>query len=184
MLKAANSTGAKYLFDCRKSGAEYDLGDSTYTCGRRTDCIKLWALLKFHGLQGLGKQVEDKVDVLQYFVQKIKQKKHFLLACDPWPFNVNFFFVPERLLSKMIDSGVDMDSSTPQIPDELSKELAEVSVQLKLVLQKSGEMLIPYQPISNQKADCFRFVLAGNKSFTREDVDRVLEVMGEYGSSL
>jgi len=62
LLKAANSSGAKYLFDCRENGAEYDLGDASYTCGRRTDSIKLWALLKFHGPDGLGKQLEQKVD--------------------------------------------------------------------------------------------------------------------------
>jgi len=184
LLKAANSSGAKYLFDCRKNGAEYDLGDASYTCGRRTDSIKLWALLKFHGPDGLGRQLEQKVDVLDYLVKKIKEKNNFLLACDPWPFNVNFFFVPEHLGTKMIQSGVDMDSSNPQIGEHLSKELADVSVRLKLVLHQNGEMMIPYQPISNQEADCFRIVLAGYKPFTEGDVDRVLELMEQYGNSL
>eukprot|EP00579_Thalassiosira_antarctica_P032459 CAMPEP_0201994646 /NCGR_PEP_ID=MMETSP0905-20130828/2415_1 /ASSEMBLY_ACC=CAM_ASM_000554 /TAXON_ID=420261 /ORGANISM="Thalassiosira antarctica, Strain CCMP982" /LENGTH=684 /DNA_ID=CAMNT_0048549659 /DNA_START=126 /DNA_END=2177 /DNA_ORIENTATION=- len=45
-LRDANAAGAKYLFDPRKNGAEYDLGDLSYTCGRRTDAVKLWALWK------------------------------------------------------------------------------------------------------------------------------------------
>lgn len=183
-MKAANSSGAKYLFDSRKNGAEYDLGDASYTCGRRTDSIKLWALLKFHGPDGLGKQLEQKVDMLGFLVEKIKQKKNFLLACDPCPFNVNFFFVPERLRAKMIQSGVDMGSPNPQITKDLSKELADVSVRLKLVLHQNGEMMIPYQPISNQEADCFRIVLAGYKTFTEADINRVLELMEQYGKSL
>ena len=183
-MKAANSSGAKYLFDCRKSGAEYDLGDTSFTCGRRTDSIKLWALLKFHGPDGLGKQLEEKVDVLDYLVDKIRENKYFMLACDPWPFNVNFFFVPERIRIAMKKCGVDINSSTPHIPPELSKELGDISVQLKLMLHHSGEMLIPYQPISNQEADCFRIVLAGYKPFSKEDVDRVIQLIEKYGNTL
>jgi len=39
-LRNANAHGAKYLFDPRKNGAEYDLGDLSYTCGRsmRSSC--------------------------------------------------------------------------------------------------------------------------------------------------
>ncbi|KAL7458358.1 hypothetical protein ACHAXS_000424, partial [Conticribra weissflogii] len=48
-LRNANATGAKYLFDPRKNGAEYDLGDLSYTCGRRTDAVKLWAMGKYYG---------------------------------------------------------------------------------------------------------------------------------------
>eukprot|EP00956_Cyclotella_meneghiniana_P016582 scaffold26236_cov82-Cyclotella_meneghiniana.AAC.1 len=40
-LRNANAAGAKYLFDPRKNGAEYDLGDLSYTCGRRTDAVKV-----------------------------------------------------------------------------------------------------------------------------------------------
>jgi hypothetical protein len=183
-LKATNSSGAKYLFDLRKSGAEYDLGDTSFTCGRRTDSIKLWALLKFHGPDGLGKQLEEKVDVLGYLVDKIRENKHFMLACDPWPFNVNFYFVPERIRMAMINCGVDTNSPTPHIPLELSKELGDISVQLKLRLHHSGEMLIPYQPISNQEADCFRIVLAGYKPFSKEDVHMVIDLIDKYGNTL
>ena len=91
LLRASNSTGAKYLFDPRKNGAGYDLGDSTYTCGRRPDAIKLWALWKYHGRDGLGERVDQKVDSFAVFAQLIQQHDAFMLACEPWPFNVNFF---------------------------------------------------------------------------------------------
>eukprot|EP00553_Chaetoceros_curvisetus_P004235 CAMPEP_0204628500 /NCGR_PEP_ID=MMETSP0717-20131115/15979_1 /ASSEMBLY_ACC=CAM_ASM_000666 /TAXON_ID=230516 /ORGANISM="Chaetoceros curvisetus" /LENGTH=632 /DNA_ID=CAMNT_0051645129 /DNA_START=46 /DNA_END=1944 /DNA_ORIENTATION=+ len=191
ILKAANSSGAKYLFDSRKNGAEYDLGDASYTCGRRTDAIKLWALWKFHGPHGIGKSLEEKVDSLQYFVKRVKERRNFMLACDPWPFNVNFFYIPERIRQRLLDIGVDTtnnsnehDDVLPEIPHDISEELAKVSVELKLRLHQSGEMLIPYQPLSNQKADCFRIVLAGYKPFDDSDVEKVLDLMERYGKDL
>ncbi len=184
ILKAANSSGAKYLFDCRKNGAECDLGDTTYTCGRKADSIKLWALWKYYGPHGIGQIVEKKADSLSSFVRMIQDHKSFMLACNPWPFNVNFYFLPRRIQNMLRESGVDTTSENPVIPDEISRQLAVVSVQLKLKLHQSGEMLIPYQPISNQTADCFRLVLAGKKTFTESDYRRILELMLDYGCSL
>lgn len=184
ILRAANSAGAKYLFDSRKNGAEFDLGDGSYTCGRRPDVIKLWAQLKFYGADGLGRMLESKVDALKVLTYKIQQSEKFMLACNPWPFNVNFFYIPERIRHQLIASNVDIASSNPIIPDEISNELSQISVALKLRLHKSGVMLIPYQPLSNQKADCFRIVIAGKKTLTIADIDKMLALMDQYGCNL
>merc|ERR1712038_479408 len=197
ILKAANSSGAKYLFDHRKNGAEYDLGDASYTCGRRTDAIKLWALWKFRGPSGIGRLLEDKVDSLRYFARRVRERRQFVLSCDPWPFNVNFFYVPERIRRRLSEIGIEIDASAakatsastyndvlPKIPHDISEELAKVSVELKLRLHQSGQMLIPYQPLSNQRADCFRIVLAGYKTFSETDVEDVLNLMEHYGRDL
>ena len=111
LLKSSNSTGARYLFDPRKNGADYDLGDSTYTCGRRTDAIKLWALWKYHGRQGLGKRVDDKVDSLAILINLIQQHGSFMLACEPWPFNINFFYLPPRIRRALKARGIPTDRS-------------------------------------------------------------------------
>ena len=184
ILKAANSSGAKYLFDKRKNGAEYDLGDASYTCGRRTDAIKLWALWKYYGPRGIGKMLEAKVDALQLLAQRVRESDRFMLACEPWPFNVNFFYLPERFRQRVLECGVDIESDNPEIPHDISRDLADVSVKLKLRLHQSGEMLIPYQPLSNQEADCFRIVLAGNKPFDEKDIETVLDLMDKYGHDL
>ncbi|EED87801.1 predicted protein, partial [Thalassiosira pseudonana CCMP1335] len=96
-LRNANAAGARYLFDPRKNGAEYDLGDLSYTCGRRTDAVKLWALWKYYGRAGLGARVDQKVDELEMFVRELRKRPGFALACKPWPFNVNFFYFPPRI---------------------------------------------------------------------------------------
>lgn len=184
ILKEANSSGAKYLFDTRKHGAEYDLGDGSYTCGRRTDAIKLWALWKYHGRDGIGRLLEQKVDSLKCLTQKIRQNDKFMLACQSWSFNVNFFYIPGRIRKRLLECGVDLELESPVIPQDISKELADISVKLKLRLHQSGEMLIPYQPISNQEADCFRLVLAGYKQFSEDDVCNVLELLDKYGHDL
>jgi len=184
ILKASNSSNAKYLFDSRKNGADFDIGDAMYTCGRKTDAVKIWAMMKFYGMSGLGKQVDDKVDSLQYFAQRIREHDSFMLACDPWPFNVNFFFLPKRIRTMLKDLDISTDQSNPVLPDEVSDELSKITVNLKLLMHEAGVMLIPYQPISNQRADCFRLVLAGKKDFGKKDVDHILTIMEKFGSDV
>ena len=186
LLRASNSTGAKYLFDPRKNGAEYDLGDSTYTCGRRPDAIKLWALWKYHGRDGLGERVDQKVDSLAILAELIQNHDAFMLACEPWPFNINFFYLPPRIYLALKERNISIDrrKSCPVLPDDISKDLARVSVQLKLRLHEAGEMLIPFQPLNDQKADCFRLVLAGDKMLSRKDFAKLLSTMDRYGRDL
>jgi glutamate/tyrosine decarboxylase-like PLP-dependent enzyme len=184
VLKAANSTNAKHLFDPRKNGAKHDLGDASYTCGRRTDAIKLWAMWKFYGAQGIGQIVEQKVDAMKQLSKTLVESDKFMLACEPWAFNVNFFYLPDRIRQRLVECGVDLESSDPEIPHDISLDLANVHVQLKLRLHQSGEMMIPYQPLSNQEADCFRIVLAGNKPFSENDIEHALELIDKYGRGL
>lgn len=184
MLKAANGCNAKYLFDPRKNGAQYDLGDGSYTCGRRTDAIKFWAQWKFYGIEGIAKMVEDKADAIKSIDRKIVDSDNFMLACETWAFNANFFYLPERIRNRLIEAGVDLKCNDPDIPHDIAVELADIHVQLKLRLHQSGKMMIPYQPLSNQEADCFRIVLAGKKSFAEEDIDNALALMHKYGHDL
>mmetsp|Transcript_4289 Transcript_4289/g.9244 ORF Transcript_4289/g.9244 Transcript_4289/m.9244 type:complete len:696 (+) Transcript_4289:285-2372(+) len=196
-LRNANAAGAKYLFDPRKNGAEYDLGDLSYTCGRRTDAVKLWAMWKYYGRLGLGARVDQKVDELQLFVDELNRRQSFCLACKPWPFNVNFFYFPPRIRDKLMERGLipfhdnnrigneeNWVHRFIEVPEDIAQELAEVSVTLKLRLHEAGEMIIPYQPLTNQKADCFRLVLAGKKNFSVADINHILDTMEKYGADL
>lgn len=184
LMKSASSTGAKYLFDTRKHGAEYDLGDDTFTCGRRSDALKFWALWKYHGLGGLNDRINSKVDALSQFACAVRGSDAFALACKPWPFNVNFFYLPKRMRILLKKRRIQTDGNELYLPDDLSEEMANVSVTLKLRLHESGEMIIPYQPLSNQKADCFRLVLAGMKTFEDADINRLMSMMDRFGADL
>lgn len=167
-MRNASAAGAKYLFDPRKNGAEYDLGDLSYTCGRRTDAVKLWALWKYYGKSGLGQRVDQKVDELELFVEEVQRRESFALACKPWPFNVNFFYFPPRIRRILTERGIlpieswsskeanAMDDYI-QIPDDIAEDLSNVSVTLKLRLHEAGEMIIPYQVSDFGYRECILF---------------------------
>jgi len=96
-------------------------------------------------MSALGDQVDKKADALKEFASKIQQHDNFILACEPWPFNVNFFYIPKRI-KKMLDlERVPLNINNPILPDYISNELAKITVKLKLLLHEAGEMLIPYQ---------------------------------------
>jgi len=45
-------------------------------------------------------------------------------------------------------------------------------------------IILALQPLNNQKADCFRLVLAGKKDFGMKDICHVLDTMEKYGADL
>jgi sulfinoalanine decarboxylase len=185
ILHQANSSNAKYLFDDRKHGAELDCGDAALTCGRRADVIKFWSMWKFYGVDGLAKRMEHKVDTLTLLAEQIQSNDGFMLACRPWAFNVNFYYLTPRMQNELSSRGIDTTTaSAPSIPKDLAQELSDVTVALKLKLHSSGDMLIPYQPLNDQEADCFRIIISGKKSFDANDIDHVLTVMEKHGRDL
>ena len=101
---------------------------------------------------------DQKVDELELFVEEIKRRESFALACKPWPFNVNFFYFPPRIRRVLEERGIathhsawshNMDKTDEDdfihIQDDIAEDLANVSVMLKLRLHEAGEMIIPYQ---------------------------------------
>ena len=103
--------------------------------------------------------MDQKVDELECFVEEMRTRSSFVLACKPWPFNVNFFYFPPRIRDVLEARGVytkgvvgrgrngggGKDDEFIEIPDDIAEDLANVSVQLKLRLHEAGEMIIPYQ---------------------------------------
>jgi hypothetical protein len=75
ILNRTNASNATYLFDKRKKGAEYDLGDSTFTCGRKTDGLKIWSMLKYRGLDGISERVNHGVDLLDALAAKVRRER-------------------------------------------------------------------------------------------------------------
>ena len=172
VLTDANSCGAEYLFSNRKIGASYDLGDKTFTCGRRGDALKYWALLKCHGPSKLGNRVNHSAYLIRFFLQLIitsvsdtnidpsasKYRNNFLLACPPQPFNLNFYFIPSRLIPGILQCSKMksisemnqkiVNGGTVYFNKMIAKDIDEVQISLKLRLHKAGEVLLPYQPIT------------------------------------
>ena len=140
---------------------------------------------KFRGTQGICRRVEHGADIISAFARAICRHPAFCLACQPCPFNVNFFYLPLPVRKLLQEKGFSTDGSTFQMPAEASEALSTVAIDLKLRLQEKGEMLIPYQPLRNQSAQVFRVVISGMKEdFGLDDVDHILTTMDRYGSDL
>ncbi len=185
LLLGVNSSKAKYLFDPRKAHAHLDIGDQTFMCGRKMDSIKFWSLLRFRGLDGINNRVNHYNDCIMELADRVRKHPNFMLGCDPWPFNVNFYYLPKRIRSMLEAAGVKTDGSTFSIPDEISAELDKVSVALKIRMQKAGKALVPFQPLAGQKAQLFRIVLSGSKDdFGKLEMETLMNLMIEYGDDL
>lgn len=187
LLLKTNSANAGYLFDKRKNGAAFDKGDGSFMCGRKCDAVKVWSMWKFRGRKGLAARVDRNADNLRLLAKKIRQHDHFMLACDPWPFNVNFLYLPKRVRAMMEEAGIATDGSEANIvfPDHIAEALSTVAIDLKLRLQEKGLALLPYQPLVGQKAQVFRVILAGAKDDWGEaEIDELMDNLVEYGDEL
>ncbi|GMI03903.1 hypothetical protein TrLO_g6683 [Triparma laevis f. longispina] len=184
-LLNCNSSNAGYLFDTRKANSEYDVGDQTFMCGRKTDALKFWAMWRFRGTSGIANRVNGLADATKLFVDKIQEHPSFMLACKPWPFNMNFFFIPKRIRLTMEKEGIATDqSSNLPLPENIAKELDTVAIDLKTKLMKAGKAMIPFQPLANQDAQVFRVCLAGDMEFGEREIAELMRVMVEYGDDM
>ena len=140
-----------------------------------------------------------------------KVKEHFLLACPQQPFNINFYYLPPRLITPIISCAEEcisiqdinksiLEGKKLPLPRKIVRDLDEVQIKLKLELHKSGLVLLPYQPMSCaiieetetiETAHCLRIVLAGARedassySYTTEkDMTNLLDIIHSHGQML
>ena len=72
-LLSCNSSKAGYLFDKRKANANFDIGDQTFMCGRKTDALKFWALWRYRGTDGIARHVDALRASTYCFAEKIRK---------------------------------------------------------------------------------------------------------------
>ena len=185
LLISTNSSEAGYLFDKRKQGAELDVGDGTFMCGRRNDAVKVWGMWKYRGQKGFQSRVDHAAGALDMFAAKIRKNDNFMLACETWPFNLNFFYLPKRFRKMLEDRGIPTDGSVYDLPADISAEINNVAIILKKRLQDAGVAMLPYQPLSNQTAQVFRVVLAGCRDdWGEKEIDVLMANLVKYGDDL
>ena len=125
--------------------------------GRKTDALKVWTMLRFRGLDGIAARVDRSAELVAALAAKVRQRPGFVLACKPWAFNCNFYWLPRKARALLRASGMATDGSTEAargfaLPAEVGAELRHVAVRLKLAMHKAGDILIPFQPIKIQQA--------------------------------
>lgn len=99
-LRAANATNAAYLFQPDKLFVELDVGDKTVQCGRKSDMLKLWFMMKSLGDRGMAARIDHCYALAAHAVARIRASGGaFRLAfecnenCAP---NVCFWCAPSR----------------------------------------------------------------------------------------
>ena len=74
--------------------------------------------------------VKSKIGALEYMAQKIQKSDQFMLACEPWSFNLNFFYLPLRLSQMMAECKINLEWDNLIILSDISKDLTDVLVEL------------------------------------------------------
>ena len=141
----------------------------------------------------LGQRVDHSAFLVQTFIELItssRPRDNILLACPPQPFNLNFYYIPDRLVPRITQftnsKGINdlnakiLNGEFIMYSKSIARDIDEIQIQLKLKLHAAGEVLLPYQPItcniandassplkdtgfhhSNDTIHCLRLVFAG-----------------------
>ena len=167
-LIEANCSGATYLFQ-ETPWAKYDLADKTLSCGRKADSLKLWMLLKKHGLDGIGKIADEAMEKAKYITKQIEaQPDKFEMINKPMATNVCFSYTPPAFRGK--EYTFDQKSSVHQIIFER--------------MIRDGTMMIQQNPLEEfNLPNFFRLTLKNEKS-TLADMDYILENIDRLGQDL
>uniref|UniRef100_A0A6B2L370 Glutamate decarboxylase n=1 Tax=Arcella intermedia TaxID=1963864 RepID=A0A6B2L370_9EUKA len=166
------STKADYLFQQDKLYGEYDVGDKSLQCGRKTDAFKLWLTWKAKGTQGFEHTINKLFQNAESLRNQIKSTQNFYLVLDnPETFNVCFWYVPPQYLP--------MGFQAPQKVLNLSKTLEngrkvhQLTAQIKGLMQKRGNLMVAYQPLGD-KPNFFK-VCMNSPTATSEDIKFILQ---------
>ena len=178
-LEAVNATNAPYLFQPDKLYREYDCGDKTIQCGRKTDSLKLWMLWKRHGDEGLERLVDKCYALREYFAHKIKEDTSgaWKLVIEPSCTNLCFWFVPaqHRPFSPASDS------------EEKKKQMHRVAPQIKAKIQRTGGAMIGFQcdpTIQHGDINFFRIVFASCNIVQFSDIDDLMKKFEALGEAI
>ena len=178
LLAKVNGTQASYLFQPDKVHREYDMGDKTIQCGRKTDAFKLWMMWKKRGDVGMAATVD------KCFALAARLAERIAAGGDTWQqvavpscTNVCFRYVPKRL------QPFDYDSTS----QEAKKELSSIAPIIKKRMQEQGKALIGFQCdgfVEQGDVNFFRMVFAATDILEMEDVDTLMQQIDEVGRDL
>ena len=177
-LASTNGTQASYLFQPDKLNNQYDCGDKTIQCGRKTDALKLWMLWKQRGDAGMAASAEKCFHLAMRFREGMaKGGDAWHIVGVPSCTNVCFWYIPKRLRPW-----------NPETATEAEREdLNKIAPTIKAKMQEAGLALIGFQSdafIEHGDINFFRMVFAACDIHTDEDTDEVLLQIDRIGADL
>jgi L-2,4-diaminobutyrate decarboxylase len=83
----------------------YDIGQVTPFLGSRPfDTLKFWALIKYHGLEGLRQNVDYRIELTKQWAQYLNQSDFFVSLNDPELTAISFSVDPRKLGTRDVDA--------------------------------------------------------------------------------
>ena len=201
LLSKANGTHASYLFQPDKLFGEYDTGDKTIQCGRKTDSIKLWLMWKSLGDQGIAESIEKCYSLAKYMVQKMTELntqtddgEKWLVVVPPSCTNICFWYVPKQL-RPFVPSSSSSSSSFSEEEQDKDKgkdkgkdvKMHSVAPRIKARMQREGKAMIGFQTdatVRNGHVNFFRMVFSSCETVEMMDVDQTLKDIAIAGEGL
>ena len=88
LLRKHFSESASYLFQSDED--ELNHGVKSMQCGRRNDCLKLWAAWQHLGDEGYARKIDRLYDIARSFAERVKNDSRCTLSKEPESVNVCF----------------------------------------------------------------------------------------------
>lgn len=88
LLRKHFSESASYLFQSDED--ELNHGVKSIQCGRRNDCLKLWAAWQHLGDEGYARKIDRLYDLARSFAERVKKDPRCTLSKEPESVNVCF----------------------------------------------------------------------------------------------
>jgi glutamate/tyrosine decarboxylase-like PLP-dependent enzyme len=178
-LMRVNGTSATYLFQKDKLYGEYDTGDKTIQCGRKTDCLKLWLMWKHLGDEGLRQTVDRCFSLLEYMHAKLLENDQaWVVVVPPSCTNICFWYVPQHLrpFDPYKEGG------------QKRTALHRVAPYIKARMQKEGCAMIGFQIDATVRnghdVNFFRMVFASCDTVMESDVDETMADIARIGEEM
>lgn len=174
---AANSYKADYLFQPDKNNTAYDLGDRTFQCGRKADALKLWLAWKYRSDAGWEALVDHSFSLAKFVESEVKSDATgaWVLAAEAQCANVGFWYIPPRLRP--------FNKDTASI--EQFEEIAKIVPKLKDRMQRAGDAMIGFQPVSALNLlNFFRLVLPNPRHNSEKKLRALMQRMDLAGQDL
>lgn len=171
LLGEAHSTPVPYLFQPDKPyDVSYDVSRKLIQCGRRPDAVKLWLAWKANGDDEFERRVDKAMDNAKYLTELVRNRKHFRLVIpEPEFTNVSFWYIPPSMRN--------MEENK-----EFWDKLHLVAPKIKTRMQKSGSVLVGYQPVG-QMVNFFRMIVI-NHQVSHADMDFLIDEIEKHGADL
>ena len=191
-LETSNGSKATYLFQPDKLNVEYDLGDKSLQCGRKTDSLKLWMMWKSMGDVGMEASVDKCYALREYMeasmrrrsLEKKEEINGWIIVAPPSCTNLCFWYVPTKC--RPYNPTKDK-TENESVEKERKEKMHAVAPAIKATMQREGRAMIGFQTdvtIENGDVNFFRMVFASCDTVEESDIDQVLDDIAKIGETV